>query len=52
MMKKKNENLTAHQRIFKKYNRVPLGFDPSVARLLGHDPTPRPTCPAHDDERT
>ena len=28
-----------------KYNRVPLGFDPSVARLLGHDPTPRPTCP-------
>ena len=27
-----------------KYNRVPLGFDPSVARLLGHDPTPRPTC--------
>ena len=23
-----------------KYNRVPLGFDPSVARLLGHDPTP------------
>ena len=29
-----------------KYNRVPLGFDPSVARLLGHDPTPRPTCPA------
>ena len=58
----KNENLTAHQRIFRlyqcqsnifstflskitKYNRVPLGFDPSVARLLGHDPTPRPTCP-------
>ena len=55
----KNENLTAHQRIFismpikdfstflskiTKYNRVPLGFDPSVARLLGHDPTPRPTC--------
>ena len=28
-----------------KYNRVPLGFDPSVTRLLGHDPTPRPTCP-------
>ena len=28
-----------------KYNRLPLGFDPSVARLLGHDPTPRPTCP-------
>ena len=28
-----------------KYNRVPLGFDPSVARFLGHDPTPRPTCP-------
>ena len=28
-----------------KYNRVPLGFDPSVARLLGDDPTPRPTCP-------
>ena len=25
-----------------KYNRVPLGFDPSVAQLLGHDPTPRP----------
>ena len=22
-----------------------MGFDPSVARLLGHDPTPRPTCP-------
>ena len=20
-------------------------FDPSVARLLGHDATPRPTCP-------
>ena len=62
LVKTKNENLTAHQRIFKrlyqcqskifstflskitKYNRVPLGFDPSVARLLGHDPTPRPTC--------
>ena len=28
-----------------KYNRVPLGFDPSVARSLGHDPTPRPVCP-------
>ena len=28
-----------------KYNRVPLGFDPSVARLLGHDPTPRLTYP-------
>ena len=28
-----------------KYNRVPLGFDHLVARLLGHDPTPRPTCP-------
>ena len=25
--------------------RVSLGFDPSVARLLGHDSTPRPTCP-------
>ena len=24
-----------------KYNRVHLGFDPSVARLLGHDPTPQ-----------
>ena len=24
-----------------KYNRVPLGFDPSVARLVGHDPTPQ-----------
>ena len=24
---------------------VRCGFDPSVARLLGHDPTPRPTCP-------
>ena len=23
-----------------KCNRVPLGFDPSVARLLGHDPYP------------
>ena len=34
-----------------KYNRVPLGFDPSVARLLGHDPTPRPTCPVVEDER-
>ena len=30
-----------------KYNRVPLGLDPSVARLLGHDPTPRPTCPVN-----
>ena len=28
-----------------KNNRVTLGFDPLVARLLGHDPTPRPTCP-------
>ena len=27
-----------------KYNRVPLGFEPSVARLLSQDPTPRPTC--------
>ena len=24
-----------------------LGFDPSVARLLDHDPTPRPTCPVY-----
>ena len=65
---KKNANLTAHQRIFKrlyqcqskifstflskitKYNRAPLGFDPSVARLLGHDPTPRPTCPVHGNK--
>ena len=23
-----------------------MGFDPSVARLLGHNPTPRSTCPA------
>ena len=30
-----------------KYNRVPLGFDPSVTRLLGHDPTPRLTCPLY-----
>ena len=43
--------ISANQRFFStflskitKYNRVPLGFDPSVARLLGHDPTPRPTC--------
>ena len=41
--------ISANQRFFStflskitKYNRVPLGFDPSVARLLGHDPTPRP----------
>ena len=27
-----------------KYNQVALGFYPSVARLLGYDPTPRPTC--------
>ena len=32
-----------------KYNRVHLGFDPSVAPLLGHNPTPRPTCPAGFD---
>ena len=39
--------ISANQRFFStflskitKYNRVPLGFDPSVARLLGHDPTP------------
>ena len=44
--------ISANQRFFStflskitKYNQVPLGFDPSVARLLGHDPTPRPTCP-------
>ena len=44
--------ISANQRFFStflskitKYNRVPLGFDPSVARLLGYDPTPRPTCP-------
>ena len=42
--------ISANQRFFStflskitKYNRVHLGFDPSVARLLGHDPTPRPT---------
>ena len=27
-----------------KYNRVHFGSDPAVVRLLGHDPTPRPTC--------
>ena len=31
-----------------KYKRVPLGFDPSVARLLDHDPTPRQTCPVYN----
>ena len=43
---------SANQRLFStllskitKYNRVHLRFDPSVARLLGHDPIPRPTCP-------
>ena len=30
-----------------KYNLVHSGFDPSVARLLGHDPTPRPPCPVN-----
>ena len=30
-----------------KYNRVHLRFDSSVVRLLGHDPTPRPTCPVY-----
>ena len=30
-----------------KYNRVHLGFDPSVARLLGHDTIPRPSCPGY-----
>ena len=29
-----------------------MGFDPSVARLLGHDPTPRPTCPVMPDKGT
>ena len=33
-----------------KNNRVPLGFDPSIARLIGHDPTPRPTCPIRKDD--
>ena len=28
-----------------KYNRDHLGGDSAVVRLLGHDPTPRPTCP-------
>ena len=44
--------ISANQRFFStflsnitKYNRVSLGFDPSVARLLGNDPTPRQTCP-------
>ena len=55
---KKNENLldgyiSANQRFFPtflskitKYNRVP-----SVARLLGHDPTPRPTCPVNNQKK-
>ena len=34
-----------------KYNRVPVGFDPLVARLLGHDPTPRPTCPVNVNQK-
>ena len=40
--------ISANQRFFStflskitKYNRVPLGFDPSVVRLLGRDPTPQ-----------
>ena len=64
-MNEKNYNLTAHKRLYQcqskifstflskitKYNRVPLGFDPSVARLLGHDPTPRSTCPVTMNDR-
>ena len=30
-----------------KYNRVNLGFDPSITRLLGHDPTHRQAIQAH-----
>ena len=44
--------ISANQRFFStflskitEYNRVNLGFNPVVARLLGRGPTPRPTCP-------
>ena len=40
-----NQRFSTFLSMITKYNRVPLGFDPSVARLLGHDPTPRPICP-------
>ena len=34
----------------KKYNRVPLGFDPLVARLLGHDPTSDQLVQCHNNK--
>ena len=46
--------INANQRLFStflskitKYNRVPLAFHPSVARLLGHDPTPQTNLSGH-----
>ena len=35
-----------------KYNRPHLGGDPAFVRLLGHDPTPIPTCPIDHMEET
>ena len=33
-----------------KYNRAHVGGDPAFIQLLGHDPTPRPTCPVYNDK--
>ena len=30
------------------YNQVHLVGDPAFIRMLGHDPTPRPTCPVDE----